>query len=81
MSDYETSAGRPERLYPEAWGVPRGSRFSTERRNWVQRNLSSNPRFKLEQLAQAERRQLRDEIEALDEKLKALGVTPTPIDW
>lgn len=78
---YETADRPTSRNYPESWGTPKGSRFSQERREWVLRNVTRNPRFKLDQMRSAERRQLRDEIDALDVKLKALGITPTPIDW
>ena len=79
---YETANGHgAARNYPQSWGQPVGARFSPERRNWVQRNMTSNPRFKLDQLAGQEKRQLRRDIEALDVKLKAMGITPPPLDW
>lgn len=84
MSDYETAGGRsgaPERLYPASWGRPAGARFSAERRDWVMRNVTRNPRFKLEQMRQAERRDLRAEIAAIDDKLRALGITPPKDDF
>ncbi|MBA3021426.1 hypothetical protein [Propionicimonas sp.] len=68
---------------PSSWGQPQGDKCSEQRRAWVARNLTVNPKFKLEQLAQAQRRQIRTEIEQLDVKLKAMGITPPPldIDW
>lgn len=70
MSEYETANAYTARDYPASWGVPRGTRYSAERRDWVMRNLTSNPNFKLEQLRAGERRRLRAEVEDLDEKLK-----------
>ena len=79
---YETAGARPTpRNYPESWGQPEGRAYSVERRNWIQRNITRNPRFKMEQLAGQEKRQLRRDIEALDVKLKAMGITPPPLDW
>ncbi|CAL8980366.1 hypothetical protein PROP_03142 [Propionicimonas sp. T2.31MG-18] len=79
MGTYETASGRGVgrgSVYPESWGRPVGSSHSTARKEWVLRNITRNPRFKLEQLAARDLHRIRAEIAEIDAQLKAMGIEP-----